>query len=155
MTSGATDGGAIAGGTSKGIGSAWSRTPLTPDVAFTYTLNGGTLTTGIVEYTGTTPIRSDLNGDGVLTVADWSLFVPQHGKAFTGELGVAAYLKGDLDADLDNDYADFLLFKGDYTAANGASAFAVLTAVPEPTSVLIVGVASLALVALRRRAVRD
>lgn len=152
VTSGNTDGGPIAGGASKSIGAAYFRTPLAGDLQFTYTLNGGISNTGIVEYTGTAAARSDLNGDGQITAADWSTaFLPNLGKTFTGELPVAAYLKGDLDGDLDNDYNDFLLFKTDYTAANGAGAFLALTGVPEPSTVLIALLASTGLVFVRRR----
>jgi hypothetical protein len=152
VTSGATDGGAIAGGASRSIGSAYFRTPLTGDLQFTYTLNGGISGTGIVEYTGTAAARSDFNGDGQITAADWSTaFLPNLGKAFAGELPVAAYLNGDLDGDLDNDYADFVLFKGDYVAVNGLGAFMALTGVPEPSSLAIAFLASIGLALVRRR----
>ncbi|MGD9635011.1 MAG: LamG-like jellyroll fold domain-containing protein [Pirellulales bacterium] len=152
VTSGGTDGGAINGNTSKSIGSAYFRTPLAGDVQFTYTLNGGISGTGIVEYMGTAPKRSDFNADGLITPADWSTnFLPNLGKSFTGELPVAAYLKGDLDGDLDNDYNDFLLFKTDYIAANGAGAFQALTGVPEPSSCVIALLAWVAVACVRRR----
>lgn len=152
VTSGNNDGGAIAGGTNKGIGAALFRTPLAGDLQFTYTLNGGISGTGIVEYSGTAAARSDFNGDGQITAADWSTnFLPNLGKTFTGELPVAAYLKGDLDGDLDNDYNDFILFKSDYIAVNGAGAFLALTGVPEPSTAAFALLASLGLAWVRRR----
>lgn len=152
VTSGNLDGGAIAGGTSRAIGSAFYRTPLAGDLQFTYTLNGGISGAGIVEYTGAAAARSDFNGDGVVNALDWSsAFLPNLGKSFAGELAVAAYLKGDLDGDLDNDYNDFLLFKADFIAANGAGAFLALTGVPEPSAAVIASLASLALAFVRRR----
>jgi hypothetical protein len=138
VTGGVLDGGTIAGGTSKSIGSAWFRTPFAGDLAFTYTLNGGINGSGIVEYTGVNPARSDFNGDGQINAADYqTFFLPNAGKTFTGQLPVAAYLKGDLDGDLDNDYSDFLLFKADYVAVNGAAGFAALVGVPEPSTLLL------------------
>lgn len=152
VTSGNLDGGAINGGTSRSIGSALYRTPLAGDLQFTYTLNGGISGTGIVEYTGTAAARSDLNGDGLINALDWSsAFLPNLGKAFTGELPVAAYLKGDLDGDLDNDYNDFILFKADYVAVNGLGAFLALTGVPEPSSLVFALLASAAVAGVRRR----
>lgn len=151
VTGGTLDGGTIAGGTSKSIGSAWLRTPFAGDLAFTYTLNGGATGSGIVEYTGAVPIRSDLNGDGQLTIADWQNFYPNNGKAFTGELAVAAYLKGDLDGDLDNDYNDFLVFKGDYNAVHGAGSFELMAVVPEPSTLLISLMAAAVVGCFRRR----
>jgi hypothetical protein len=146
------NGGTIAGGTNKGIGAALFRTPLAGDLQFTYTLFGGVSGTGIVEYSGTAAARSDFNGDGQITAADWSTnFLPNLGKVFTGELAVAAYLKGDLDGDLDNDYNDFVLFKSDYIAVNGAGAFLALTGVPEPSTAAFALLASLGLAWVRRR----
>lgn len=151
VTSGTLDGGTIAGGTSKSIGSAWFRTPIAGDLAFTYTLNGGATGSGIVEYTGAVPIRSDLNGDGVLTIADWQLFAANAGKSFTGQLPVAAYLQGDLNNDFTNDYNDFLLFKADYNAAHGAGAFEAMVSVPEPATWLISLIAAAVVGCFRRR----
>lgn len=152
VTGGAPDGGTIAGGTSKGIGSAWYRTPFAGDLAFTYTLNGGTSGTGIVEYVGSNPSRSDLNGDGVINAADYTTaFLPNQGKTFATDSLVAAYLKGDLDGDLDNDYNDFALFKADYIAVNGAGSFAALAGVPEPTTFVMSLIAAMAVGACRRR----
>jgi hypothetical protein len=151
VTSGVLDGGTIGGGTSKSIGSAWLRTPFAGDLAFTYTLNGGATGTGLVEYTGAVPIRSDFNGDGQITVADWQIFFANAGKSFTGQLPVAAYLQGDLDGDLKNDYSDFVLFKTDYNAAHGAGAFEALTSVPEPATWLISLIATALVSCFRRR----
>jgi hypothetical protein len=145
------DGGTIAGGTAKSIGSAWYRTPFAGDLAFNYTLNGGATGTGLVEYTGTTPIRSDLNGDGQITIADWQTFFPNAGKSFTGQLPVAAYLQGDLNGDLVNDYNDFLLFKADYNAVHGAGSFEQMTSVPEPTTLLVSVIATALVSCIRRR----
>jgi len=154
VTSGATNGGALANNGSASIGAAWRRTPI-QDVAFTYALAGGTTGSGLVVYTGTAAPRSDFNDDGLVNAADWALFVPNSFKTFAADPAVTAYLKGDLDGDKDNDYADFKLFKADFIAANGEAAFAALgAAVPEPATLALGGLASLALVAARRRASR-
>jgi hypothetical protein len=64
---------------------------------------------------------------------------------------VAAYLKGDLDGDKDNDYTDFKLFKSDFIAANGAAAFAALEhGVPEPSSLVLSAMVATFLLAARR-----
>jgi hypothetical protein len=63
---------------------------------------------------------------------------------------VAAYLKGDLDGDLDNDYNDFQLFKTDYNAAHGAGSFELMSGVPEPATWLF-SLAAAGLVACFRR----
>ncbi|WP_428305734.1 LamG domain-containing protein [Lacipirellula sp.] len=152
VTGGTLDGGTIAGNGSASIGAAWKKTPI-EDLTFTYTMNGGATGAGQIVYTGTAAKRSDLNGDGLVNAADWAVFVPNSSTAFAADPAVTAYLKGDLDGDKDNDYADFKLFKADFIAANGEAAFAALgAAVPEPATLGLAGLASVALVAARRRA---
>ena len=151
VTGGTLDGGTIAGGASKSIGSAWLRTPLATDLQFTYTLNGGITGTGIIEYTGAVPKRSDLNGDGAINAADWAIFVTNNGKNFTGDSTVAAYLKGDLNGDFVSDYSDYQLFKTDFIASNGAGSFSALTGVPEPGAVPMALLAALGAICFRRR----
>jgi hypothetical protein len=154
VTGGTLDGGTIAANGAASIGAAWRKTPI-EDLAFTFTLGDGSTGSGQVQYTGTAPTRSDFNGDGLLTSADWAIFVPNSFTTFAADPAVVAYLKGDLDGDKDNDYADFKLFKADFIAANGEAAFAALgAAVPEPATVALGGLASLALVAARRRVAR-
>lgn len=151
VTGGTLDGGTLAATSASGIGTPWLRTPF-EDLAFNFTLGDNSTGSGIVEYTGTARARSDLNGDGVVNAADWSQFLPNAYTSLSGQTQVGAYLKGDLDGDLDNDYRDFLLFKSDYIAVNGAAAFAALiAAVPEPTSLLLAAVAFTSLCGARRR----
>jgi hypothetical protein len=154
VTSGTLDGGTLttppSAGSSRGIGTPWLKTPI-EDVTFSFTLDGGTTGNGLVQYTGTAISRSDLNGDGSINVADWGLFVPNSFTSFTGQTAVAAYRKGDLDGDLDNDYADFKLFKADYIAVNGLQAFLALGAVPEPSSFVLLTFAASVMLGVRRR----
>jgi hypothetical protein len=151
VTGGNLNGGTIAAGTSAGIGAPWIKTPI-QDLAFSFTLGDGSTATGQIQYTGDPLARSDLNGDGAINAADWALFVPNSFTTFAADTAVAAYRKGDLDGDKDNDYADFKLFKADYSAVNGAAAFAALTGVvPEPSAGILAVAGSLALGAARRR----
>jgi len=151
VTGGTLDGGSLAASSSRGIGTPWVKTPF-QDLLFSFTLGDNSTATGQIQYTGAAAARSDLNGDGAINVADWSLFVPNSFTAFPADTAVAAYQKGDLDGDKDNDYADFKLFKTDYIAVNGAAAFAALAgAVPEPGSMALAALASLALIGARRR----
>jgi hypothetical protein len=151
VTGGTLDGGSLTPGASAGVGTPWLKTPFA-DVTFSFTLGDNSTGTGIVQYTGTAAIRSDLSGDGVINAADWAIFVPNSYTSLTGQLPAQAYLKGDLDGDLDNDFADFRLFKSDFIAANGEAAFAALVgAVPEPNSVLLLTMATITLAAVNRR----
>jgi hypothetical protein len=126
-------------------------------LVFSFTTSDNSTQTGLVQYTGHGDARfarSDLNGDGAVNVADWSLFVPHSFTTFASDTRVAAYLKGDLDGDKDNDFADFEFFKTDFIAANGAAAFAQLTGVvPEPGT-LVLAVAALVALGLNIRRVK-
>jgi hypothetical protein len=137
-------------GSSRGIGSPWIKTPI-EDVTFSFTLGDGSTGNGLVQYTGTAVSRSDLNGNGTIDVADWTAFITNSYASLTGQSAVAAYQKGDLDGDLDNDYQDFKLFKNDYIAANGLEAFLALSAVPEPSSCVLLTFATSLLWGMRRR----
>jgi hypothetical protein len=151
LASGGASGGAIAGGGSASIGAAWRETPI-QDLAFTYTMPGGVTGSGQVVYAGAAALRSDFNGDELINAADWAIFLPNTFTTFAGDPAVTAYLKGDLDGDGDNDYADFKLFKADFIAANGEAAFAALgAAIPEPATFALAGFAGLALVGSRRQ----
>jgi hypothetical protein len=151
VTGGTLDGGSLGAGASRGVGTPWVKTPV-EDVTFGFTLGDNSTGTGLVQYTGTAAIRSDLNGDGAITPADWAVFVPNSSTAFAADPAAVAYRKGDLDGDRDNDFSDFRLFKADFIAANGEPAFATLVgAVPEPAGVTMLLAALLALAAARRR----
>lgn len=83
---------------------------------------------------GPVPIRSDLDGDGAIGIGDWIQFLQYNGTEFPGLTIDEAVARGDLDNDHDNDYFDFRIFRSDYDEANGAGAFALLTSVPEPST---------------------
>jgi hypothetical protein len=152
VTGGTLDGGTLAPLASQGIGTPWQRTPF-EDLEFTFTLGDSTTGFGEIQYIGAPRGRSDLNGDGSVNTADWALFLPNTFTNFPSETPVGAYLKGDLDGDLDNDYADFRLFKADFAAVNGAAAAAQLSLgnIPEPSALCLVTILVLASLRTRRR----
>ncbi len=137
---------------SRTIGSAWLETPF-QDLAFTFTLGDNSTGTGQVQYIGSAALRSDFNGDELINAADWTAFKNNSYTSLAGLPAAQAYLKGDLDGDLDNDFQDFRLFKADFIAASGEAAFAALVgAVPEPaTFTLAAAAAAILLGASRRR----
>jgi hypothetical protein len=134
------------------LGNVWARTPY-QDLIVSYTLSDGTAGTTPINYTGTALSRSDLNGDGPVTSADWQIFLAGSGANFTGQTRVQSYLQGDLNGDLVNDFADYKLFQADYIAANGPGSFEALLGVPEPSSIVIalVGLAGLGVSRRRRK----
>lgn len=99
-------------------------------------------------------LRSDLNLDEMVTVADY-LILDQYGLTDMSELTFKeAHLRGDLDGDFDSDLADYYLFKQDFDTANGAGAFAAMLAAPEPSSWLLLAI-GLAGYRFRQRRGRD
>jgi len=143
------DGGHIAPGASVelSLGSgAWFPTP-TEDLEMNITLGGddnGSIVELQVVYEGNGDemlARSDLNHDGSLDSSDWDIFRMNNGTTVNGATPALRYLQGDLDSDGDNDTFDFALFRADYIAENGVPAFAALIAgaVPEPSSLLLLG----------------
>lgn len=94
----------------------------------------------------------DFNQDNVINAADWAIFrTNQH--VNLAALGFQeAFFKGDLNSDKKSNYADFNIFKQLYDVENGAGAFAAMVAsVPEPTGLVMTGVATALLVSWRRR----
>ncbi len=85
----------------------------------------------------------DLNGNCSIGVEDWMQFRAGQFVNLTALTHSQAYAMGDLNGDLRNDHADFVIFKGAFEAAHGAGSFAaMLASVPEPTSfLLLVGAA--------------
>ena len=66
--------------------------------------------------------------------------------------GIQRALAGDLDRDGDNDLTDFVNFKTDYDAANGAGAFnAMLANVPEPSTMALLLLAGSGVAFARQR----
>lgn len=86
-------------------------------------------------------IEGDLNTDGSLDVLDWQVFVANFNADLSSQTYTSRYLAGDLDGNGFNDYNDFLAFKNLYNATHGAGAFAFaraqLSAIPEPSTGLL------------------
>jgi hypothetical protein len=144
--------GNLAPGGQLALGSAYLPSPF-EDLSFTYTLSNGNTGGGFVEYSGTPITRSDLNGDGSINTADWAIFLANNFTSLAGLSPAVAYRRGDLDFDLDNDFNDYLVFRNDYIAANGAGAFLALTeSVPEPSTMALMMVAAVGWVFRKRSA---
>jgi endonuclease/exonuclease/phosphatase family metal-dependent hydrolase len=93
-------------------------------------------------------IVGDLNGNCSLGVDDWMQFRSGQQIDMTGFSHSQAYSYGDLNGDLRNNHADFVIFKNAYDAVHGAGAFfAMVQSVPEPSALS----ASLALGAIGLR----
>jgi hypothetical protein len=135
-------------------GGGWIRNP-NEDVVFKYVSNGQVVN-GIVTYVdngGVSFAQGDLNTDGAINAADWTVLKTNLHTSLAGKSLAEAYRLGDLTQDKANNHADFVAFKSAYDAANGVGAFAAMIAsVPEPSSLaLSVVVAAAAAPVVRRR----
>ncbi|MEX2170306.1 MAG: PEP-CTERM sorting domain-containing protein [Pirellulales bacterium] len=151
------NGGTLTAGETVNLGNIWKKSQL-EDLVLKIELTDGNFVFGDVEYTGG-PLgmsysRSDLNTDGNVTPADWALFFPNMLADLSAMTGVQRALAGDVDLDGDNDVNDFVLFKTDFDAVNGAGSFDAMIAVPEPSTVALVLVGGILACGarLRRRA---
>jgi endonuclease/exonuclease/phosphatase family metal-dependent hydrolase len=94
----------------------------------------------------------DLNGDCATNTSDWVQFRTWQHSNMTGLTPAQAFARGDMNGDFKNNHADFVMFKAAYEMEHGSGAFvAMLSAIPEPSSVLLAGWAVFGLLAVARR----
>ncbi len=153
--------GSLAVGQSISIGSmdAWLASHI-EDLELTYTLPGGEMAPGVVEYVGNevegvpTPFDfGDLNVDGDVDAIDWQTYKAAVTTDVSALTLVEAYYAGDMDGNGVVELDDFPVFKAAYDDANGVAAFAAMlegTNVPEPSAVVLAGLAAAVAIAVRR-----
>jgi hypothetical protein len=151
-----TDGGTIAVGKVVNFGPSWVANPR-EDLVIDLLLNDGqgTVKTIVAQYSGNNDMAyglADLDTDGDVDLDDWDDFRTAPSHNFTGLTQAEAYLNGDLDGDFDKDINDFNIFVRQFNAGAGAGAFERLVGgVPEPSSVLLVAMGAVTVLAWRRR----
>ena len=123
-------------------GGAWIKNP-SEDLTFRVLLSSGLTADFPVDFIGNggNPfILADLDFNNVINEQDWLVFVAGHLQDLSSLSLAEAYGMGDLDGDGDNDVADFRVFKDAFNGANGPGAFsAMLSGVPEPSSLALLG----------------
>jgi hypothetical protein len=149
------NGGTLSAGEMVNLGNIWQKSQL-QDLALVVELADGSTHFGGVTYTagpgGMAYARSDLNVDGLVNASDWSSFYPNMLSDLSAMSGIQRALAGDLDRDGDVDVTDFVSFKTDYDAANGAGAFnAMVARVPEPSTIAILLATGIAAAFARQR----
>lgn len=136
----------------------WIQNP-TEDLEVELMFTGGVTRRANVNFVGNGGARfsvGDLNFDGSLTAADWSVFIAGAETSLTGLSVAQAYQKGDLNNDGENNIFDFGIFKDTYDEINGLGAFeAMIAGVPEPSTLFLVGAGTLLVLTRRRKADRE
>lgn len=114
--------------------------------------NGNPVPTGFIRFTGNggnTFELGDLNFDGSIDVQDWTTLQAGYGTDLSGLSVAEAYHMGDLTGDLAHGLDDIQTFREAFDVANGAGAFAHLMSVPEPGTLVLVGIAITMLASLK------
>ena len=135
-------GGTLASGGSINLGNVWQRTSF-EDVVVNLTLADDTVFSITPEYSGTKIVPGDVNGDGVLDIAnDFATMMGNLHKPFPeGTPRAAAFRGGDLTTNGIVNFNDFAQFRETYDELHGPGAFAAAVGVPEPSSVSLLSMA--------------
>jgi hypothetical protein len=141
---------------SKGDG-PWVKSPI-EDLYMELHFAGGVTRSANVNFVGNNGKRfsvGDLNFDGQLTSADWTIFIANADANLSGLSEPARYGRGDFNGDGFNDAFDFGLFKNAYIAIHGPGSFeAMLAGVPEPATSGLAAIAAALGFSRRRRSRR-
>lgn len=132
----------------------WVQNP-TEDIEMELMFAGGVVRRANVNFVGNGGEQlalGDMNFDGSITAGDWLIFFAGAETDLSGISEAQAYQAGDLNNDGVNDIFDFGIFKDAYEAENGSGSFALMLAnIPEPSSLLLFGTGTLALILRRRK----
>ncbi len=103
-------------------------------------------------FAKTLTLFGDLDLNGELGLSDYEILIQYAESDLSSWAPIDAYLRGDLDGDGQNNLVDFGIFKQALEDMSGPGAFArLLAAVPEPSTVALLGVAIVGLVLRSKR----
>ena len=141
---------------SAGVG-AWLKSPF-EDLQMVLNLTGGAMRTVNVNFIDNGGVKypsGDFDFNNLINGSDWLSFIADAETDIASLSRALRYQAGDLDGDGVNSIADFVAFKALYDDANGgAGAFEAMIAglnVPEPSGVMLFGIAGMLLAVRRRR----
>jgi hypothetical protein len=115
---------------------------------------GATFKDLAVTVTSADYLMGDFNDDGDVTTADWMILRANQHTNLSSKTSSEAYLLGDMNGDKASNFQDFQLFKTFFEEANGEGSFAaMLSSVPEPSTLLLSMLAGLFALPKRRRTI--
>jgi hypothetical protein len=141
------------------LGDVWVKSTF-EDVLVSLELVGGAKVQLLPTYVGDAIDPGDFDGDGDVDFTDYSVLISNlHVPQTAGQTTVQFYKKGDMNNNGVVNRDDFIAFRNAYFTANPGSGQAEFNAmiaagVPEPTTLVLVGLASGMLVTRRRRQMR-
>ena len=143
--------GTVAASGSVDLGLAWRKFPI-EEVGFELLDSAGNIVAAQVSFVGNGGVpfsEGDFNFDGAIDSLDWPTVRDAFNSSFPGVSEVDAYYMGDLTGDAAVNISDLLRFEELFDAENGAGAFARM--VPEPGSIVLLGLGGMTCLGLRRR----
>lgn len=126
------------------FGDVWVSSPF-EDIIVNLTLSDTGFTVPVVvEYTGGSAIKfGDFDQDDDIDVDDYEVVLKGLNKTQTGLTDAESYVLGDVTGDQVTDYNDLVRFREVFDAENGAGSFANLVGVPEPSTIALLGLATI------------
>ena len=150
---GAGNGATITGSQQIDLGNGWVQYP-TEDVRIELLMDDGSKNTVGATFVGNggKPFwAGDFNFDDLVDDDDYVILRDGLHTDLSALSATESYSFGDMNGDSANNYTDTLLFRAAYDEFNGLGAFdAMVAAVPEPTSLALLGLGGAALLFLRR-----
>ncbi|QDU55886.1 LamG-like jellyroll fold domain-containing protein [Aeoliella mucimassa] len=127
------------------LGSLFDTSVGTEDLKFVYRTADGALTEGIVTYFTGTPVNGDFNGDGIVNIADYTVWRDNLGASDESAFAPGTGNGGGVDM------TDYDAWKSNFGSTTGSTGSLDASKVPEPSSMILLAGIAMAGLLLRQR----